>query len=62
MMSNDDELYIEVIVLDKIYNLADQTFFIWDILDVQIYTTRFCIVNTKGIQMLHSHNWVWSDS
>jgi hypothetical protein len=62
MMSNEDEHYIEVVVLNKIYNLVVQTFFIWDILYVQIYTTRFCIVNTKGVQMLHSNNWVWSGS
>ena len=38
MMSNDDELYINVVVLDEIYNFEVQTFLIIDHLDVQIFS------------------------
>jgi hypothetical protein len=37
MMSDEDELYIKVVVLNEIYNFVIQTFLIWDRLDVQIY-------------------------
>ena len=37
-MSNEDELYIKVVVLDEIYNFVVQTFLIWDCWDVQIFS------------------------
>ena len=37
-MSDEDELYIKVVVLDDIYNFIVQTFLIWDSLDVQIFS------------------------
>jgi hypothetical protein len=54
-MSDEDELYIKVIVLDEIYNFVFQTFLIWDRLDVQtslfeiIYLTKitFDFLNLK---------------
>ena len=55
MMSDEDELYTKVVVHDEIYNFVVQYFLIWDHLDVQIYTTRFYRVNTKGVHMLQSH-------
>ena len=36
-MSDEDELYIKVVVLDVIYNFVVQNFLIWDRLDVQIF-------------------------
>ena len=38
MMSDEDELYIKLIVLDEIYNFVVQSFLIWDHLDVQIFS------------------------
>ena len=38
MMSDEDELYIKVVVLDEIYNFVVQTFLILDSLDVQIFS------------------------
>ena len=40
MMSDEDELYIKVVVLNEIYNFVDQTFLIWDRLDVQIFSFK----------------------
>jgi len=37
MMSDEDELYIKVVVLDEIYIFMVQIFLIWDRLDVQIF-------------------------
>ena len=37
-MSDEDELYIKVVVLDEIYNFVVQTFLIWNCLDVQIFS------------------------
>ena len=37
-MSDEDELYIKVVVLDEIYNFVVQTFLIEDRLDVQIFS------------------------
>jgi hypothetical protein len=37
MISDEDEFYIKVVVLDEIYNIVIQTFFIWDRLDDQIF-------------------------
>ena len=36
-MSDEDKLYIKVIVLDEIYNFVVQTFLIEDRLNVQIF-------------------------
>ena len=38
MMSDEDELYIKVVVLNEIYNFVVQTILIWDRLDVQIFS------------------------
>ena len=54
MVSNEDELYIEFVVLDEIYNVVVKTFSIWDRFGVQIYTTSFYRVNTKWVHMLKS--------
>ena len=37
-MSDEDELYIKVLVLSEIYNFVVQTFLLWDRLDVQIFS------------------------
>jgi hypothetical protein len=37
MMSDKNELYIKVVVLDEIYNICSLNFLIWDHLDVQIF-------------------------
>ena len=34
MMSDEDELYTKVVLLDKIYSFVVQTLLIWDHLDV----------------------------
>ena len=47
MMSDEDELYIKVVVLDEIYNFIVQTFLIWDRLDVQIFSFKIIIYLTK---------------
>ena len=46
-MSDEDELYIKVAVLDEIYNFVFQTFLIWDRLDVQIFSFKIIIYLTK---------------
>jgi hypothetical protein len=61
-MSDEDELYIKVVLLNAIFNFVVKAIFIWDRLDLKIYTTRFYRVNTKGVHMLHSHKWVCSGS
>ena len=38
MMSDEDQLYIKVVVLNEIYNFVVQTILIWDRLDVQIFS------------------------
>ena len=38
MMSDEDELYIKVVVLDDIYNFVVQAFLILDHLDIQIFS------------------------
>ena len=38
MMSDEDEFYIKVVVLNEIYNFVVQTILIWDRLDVQIFS------------------------
>ena len=40
MMSDQDELYIKVVVLKEIYNFVDQTILIWDRLDIQIFSFK----------------------
>ena len=37
-MSDEDELYIKVVVPNEIYNFVVQTFLIWYRLDVQIFS------------------------
>jgi len=36
-MSDEDEPFIKVLILNGIYNFVVQTFFIWDCLNVQIF-------------------------
>jgi hypothetical protein len=40
MMSDEEELYIKVVVLDAIYNFVVQTFWILDRLDIQIFVLK----------------------
>ena len=37
-MSDEDKLYIKVVVLDEIYNFVVQIVLIWDRLNVQIFS------------------------
>jgi hypothetical protein len=54
-MSDEDELYTKVVVLNEIYNFVVQMFLTLDFLDVQTCITRFYRVKTKGVNMLYSH-------
>ena len=60
MMSDEDELYTKVVVLNDIYNFV---FFLIEIIWMSKYTPQdFIELIPKEYHMLHSHNWVWSGS
>jgi hypothetical protein len=61
MMSNEDELYTKVVVLDDIYNFVLQTFLIWDHLDVQTYTISIyqSIFKKNTINLRSEHRPKW---
>ena len=40
MDSDWDKFYMEIIALDEIYNFIGDNFFIWNLLDIQIYDSN----------------------
>ena len=59
MMSDEDELYIKVVVLDEIYNFVVQTFLIWDHLDVQIFLFEIIYLTKITLRFVKFKIWIF---
>ena len=58
-MSDEDKLYIKVVVLDEIYNFVVQTFLIWDRLDVQIFSFEIIYLTKISFDFVKFKIWIF---
>ena len=62
MMSDGNELYIKVVVLDEIYNFLVHKLFIWSRFDAKLFDSHDYIELIPKESILYSRKWVCSAS